>query len=152
MLSTLLLAAETKRKHSLFTPMLRAYPLSAQHRQRTFISIPRLLPPTEGFETCARPRTALVLKGADLPNTVRCSNQLHLWVCRTAMYGALPVVCVEEGPLQAIRFTACGLGKKAQDRSGLGPCYRVGPLVSAERQQFVLGWIEKAVRRGMAAS
>lgn len=96
---------------------------------------------------CEAKNHALVLKDADLPNTVAAVIN-STFGCAGQRCMALPVVCVEEAIADKFASLLVEAAKKRKIGPAWDPATELGPLVSAEHKQFVLGWIEKAIQEG----
>ena len=96
---------------------------------------------------CEAKNHALVLKDADLPNTVAAVIN-STFGCAGQRCMALPVVCVEEAIADEFASLLVEAAKKRKLGPAWDPATELGPLVSAEHKQFVLGWIEKAIQEG----
>jgi malonate-semialdehyde dehydrogenase (acetylating)/methylmalonate-semialdehyde dehydrogenase len=96
---------------------------------------------------CEAKNHALVLKDADLPNTVSAVIN-STFGCAGQRCMALPVVCVEEAIADEFASLLVEAAKKRKIGPAWDPATELGPLVSAEHKQFVLGWIEKAIQEG----
>lgn len=96
---------------------------------------------------CEAKNHALVLRDADLPNSVAAIIN-STFGCAGQRCMALPVVCVEEVIADEFASLLVEAAKKRKLGPAWDPATELGPLVSAEHKQFVLGWIEKAIQEG----
>ena len=86
---------------------------------------------------CEAKNHALVLKDADLPNTVAAVIN-STFGCAGQRCMALPVVCVEEAIADKFASLLVEAAKKRKIGPAWDPATELGPLVSAEHKQFVL--------------
>jgi len=96
---------------------------------------------------CEAKNHALVLRDADLPNSVAAIIN-STFGCAGQRCMALPVLCVEEVIADEFASLLVEAAKKRKLGAAWDPATELGPLVSAEHKQFVLGWIEKAIQEG----
>lgn len=96
---------------------------------------------------CEAKNHALVLKDADLQNSVRAVIN-STFGCAGERCMALPVVCVEEAIADEFASLLVQMAKERRIGPAWAPETELGPLVSLEHKKYVLDWIAKGIQEG----